>query len=139
MTDDSHLPLVLITGITGYIGSHVLDFFLKDGGFRVRGTVRSKTNAKKIDPLKEYFGELWDKVELVEADITKEETIIAATEGCTYIVHPASPVPSEGRNLKEKEIIEPAISGALAVMKGAKKHGCKRVVLTSSIASIFLP
>ena len=35
-------PLVLITGISGYIGSHVCKAFLEDGTYRVRGTVRDK-------------------------------------------------------------------------------------------------
>jgi nucleoside-diphosphate-sugar epimerase len=44
-------PVVLITGVSGYLGSHVALVFLKDGGFTVRGTVRDCSNAKKIEPL----------------------------------------------------------------------------------------
>ena len=88
-------PLVLITGITGYVGSQTLNTFIKDGSFRLRGTVRSLTNAKKIDPLKEFFGEQWSQVELVEADLLNEESIASACEGCTYVVHTASPVAME--------------------------------------------
>ena len=53
-------PIVTITGITGYIGSQVGLTVLQDGGYRVRGTLRSKGNASKIDPLRESYGELWD-------------------------------------------------------------------------------
>ena len=49
--------IVVITGISGFVGSQVCLSFLKDGTYKVRGTVRSKTNAKKIDPLKTAFGE----------------------------------------------------------------------------------
>ena len=38
---ESSIPKVLITGITGYLGSNVCDYFLKDGRFKVRGTVRN--------------------------------------------------------------------------------------------------
>jgi uncharacterized protein YbjT (DUF2867 family) len=56
---------VLITGITGYIASQVTNYFLKDGGFEVRGTVRDPTNADKLAPLKKAFGdEDFNKVEL---------------------------------------------------------------------------
>ena len=41
-------PVVTITGISGFVGSHICYAFLKDGGFRVRGTVRDKFNEKKI-------------------------------------------------------------------------------------------
>ena len=48
--------LVVITGVSGYIGSLVCQKFLEHGSFKVRGTVRSLNNPKKIDPLKEAFG-----------------------------------------------------------------------------------
>lgn len=39
---EGHLkPIVVVTGITGYLGIYVCLDFLKDGGFKVRGTVRS--------------------------------------------------------------------------------------------------
>ena len=41
-------PLVTITGVTGFLGAHTAAYFLKDGGFRVRGTVRSLSNSTKI-------------------------------------------------------------------------------------------
>ena len=111
-------PLVLITGVTGYIGSQVLHSFLENGSFKIRGTVRSLQNAKKIDPLKEFFGEKWSSVELVEADLTKEKSMVNAIEGCTYVIHTASPVPLE--NFKDENVvIGPAVNGTLAVMKGA--------------------
>jgi uncharacterized protein YbjT (DUF2867 family) len=63
-------PLVVITGITGYIGSQTCLAFLKHGGFRVRGTVRSTKNPAKMDPLRKAFGEeLFSKLELAEADL----------------------------------------------------------------------
>jgi nucleoside-diphosphate-sugar epimerase len=54
---ESSRPVVVITGVSGYLGSHVCMSFLKDGGFTVRGTVRDTKNAKKIEPLKKAFGE----------------------------------------------------------------------------------
>jgi len=66
---ESDKPLVTITGISGYVGSQVCKAFLESGQFRVRGTVRSKTNPKKIEPLQNAFGALFDQLELVEADL----------------------------------------------------------------------
>ena len=57
MTDEK--PLVVITGVTGYLGSQTCLAFLKDGSYRVRGTVRSTTNEAKLKPLKDGFGEEW--------------------------------------------------------------------------------
>jgi nucleoside-diphosphate-sugar epimerase len=46
-----------------------------------------------LEPLKKAFGELYDQLELVEADLDKEQTIIDACEGCVYVIHTASPFP----------------------------------------------
>jgi nucleoside-diphosphate-sugar epimerase len=130
-------PLVLITGITGYLGSWVTRTFLEDGRYRVRGTVRDKTNEKKIQPLRDGFGEeLFNSIELVEADLLKPETIENACEGCQIIVHTASPFPNK-KPKNEDELITPAREGTLAALRGAQKHGAKRVVVTSSMAAIF--
>ena len=37
------------------------------------------------------------------------------------------------------ELITPAVNGTLAAMKGCKKHGVKRIVITSSVAAIYKP
>ena len=57
-------------------------------------------------------------------------------EGSTYIVHTASPFPIE-KPKDEMVLIEPAVEGTLAVMKAARLNKVKRVVITSSVASIF--
>jgi nucleoside-diphosphate-sugar epimerase len=100
--------------------------------------VRDKNRADKIDPLKKAFGEKFDQLELVEADLCKEETIINACEGCQYVVHTASPFPLD-KPKNEMELITPAVEGTLAAMKGCKKYGVKRIVITSSIVSLFKP
>ena len=53
-------PLALITGVTGFVGSQVAHTFLSNGGFKVRGTVRSTKNPAKMEPLKKSLGELYD-------------------------------------------------------------------------------
>ena len=68
-------PIVTITGISGYVGSQVCLYFLKCGQFKIRGTVRSKTNTAKIQPLKDAFGDLFDEIELVEADLLNENSL----------------------------------------------------------------
>ena len=75
MVEAQQKPLVTITGITGYLGAHVCLLFLKDGSYRVRGTVRSKSNATKIDPIKKAYGELFDQLELVEADLLNDASM----------------------------------------------------------------
>ena len=89
--DEANKPIVTITGVTGYLGAHVCLLFLKDGRYRVRGTVRNTKNATKIDPIKKSFGELFNKLELVEADLLDDASMSNAIKGSRYVVHTASP------------------------------------------------
>jgi len=128
-------PLVTITGISGYLGSQVCMKFLDSRRFRVRGTVRSKDNAAKIDPLKKAFGDDFDKIELVEADLLKPESMTAACEGTDYLVHVASPFPLAPPE-HEDDLIKPAVEGTTCAMNAAIAAGAKKVVVTSSVVSI---
>jgi dihydroflavonol-4-reductase len=133
---ESSRKKVVITGITGFLGSHVCDYFLKDGTYDVRGTVRDKTNEKKLAPIRKAFGENFNKLELVEADLLKPETLDAAIAGCDYVVHTASPFPIE-KPKDENILIKPAVEGTMAAVRAAHKHKVKRVVITSSVAAIM--
>jgi nucleoside-diphosphate-sugar epimerase len=66
--------LVTLTGISGYIGMHV-GLALQREGFRVRGTVRDPTNAKKTQPIKDAFGDRFSEIELVKAELLDHESI----------------------------------------------------------------
>ncbi len=50
-------------------------------------------------------------------------------------MHTASPFEIDTPK-DEKELIKPAVDGTLAIMKAASINGVKRVVITSSVASI---
>ena len=135
--ESTNLPLVVITGITGYLGSQVCQLFLQDGGYRVRGTVRSKTNEEKLAPLKKAFGSNFSRIELVEADLLNEQSLADAIKGCDFVVHTASPFP-ESEPKDENMIIKPAVEGTLAVMRAAQYNKVKRVVITSSSVAIMV-
>lgn len=131
-------PVVLITGVSGYLGSQVALKFLKEDKFTVWGTVRSVQNPKKIEPLKQAFGDLFAQLTLKEADLENKESIMKACEGAEFIVHTASPFPIEGVK-DEMVLIKPAVDGTLAVMEACLQHKIKRVVITSSVAAVICP
>ena len=106
---------------------------MQDGGYRVRGTVRDKNNEAKVAPLREAFGEHFNRLELVEADLLNEESLIAAMAGATYVCHVASPFFMSD---DAEQLITPALKGTEYVMNACKQAGVKRCVITSSIASV---
>ena len=120
---------VLLTGVTGYIGQHCAVELLTQG-YEVVGTVRSRAKADatrtaiaKVAPV--------DKFSFVEADLLSDEGWDAAMQGCTFVMHVASPfVLAEPKN--ENELIVPAVEGTKRVIAAAQRASVKRMVLTSS-------
>ena len=137
MSVSAAAPLVLVTGISGFIASWVAHGALKLG-YRVRGTVRSLKNEDKVKHLRDLCPGSLYKVELVEADLMNEEGWAGAVDGCDYILHVASPfVIDEPKD--PNDLILPAINGTLNVLKAASnmKKLPKRVVVTSSSAAVM--
>jgi dihydroflavonol-4-reductase len=135
MSDANANTLVLVTGASGYIGGHVTREFLEHG-YRVRGTVRSLANPRKVDHLRELGAAHAGRLELVEADLERDAGWKDAMAGCTYVEHVASPFPSAAPK-DENELIRPAVEGTLRVLRAASEAGTvRRVVVTSSVAAV---
>lgn len=128
--------LILVTGASGYIATHIISQ-LSAKGYRVRGTVRSLKDEKKLAPLRNLSRNCRYPIELVEADLLNEASWLKAVNGCTYVLHTASPFPSEVPE-NEDVVIKPALNGTLFVLRACAQEGSmvKRVVLTSSIAAV---
>ena len=126
------LPTVCVTGGTGFLGSTICQFLLSEGTWDVRCTVRNKLNDKKMQPLKDGLGRLFDDLDVYNAEMEDPDAIDAAIEGCQYVIHCASPFPQANPTTADA-LIKPAVEGTLAVMRACQKWGVRRVVITSSI------
>jgi nucleoside-diphosphate-sugar epimerase len=126
---------VLVTGGSGFIGSHCI-VQLMAAGYQVRTTVRNlKREAEVRAVLKEGGAGAGERLTFFEADLEKDAGWAEAAAGCDYVLHVASPLPpSVPKN--ENELIVPAREGTLRVLRAARDAGVKRVVLTSSFAAI---
>ena len=125
---------VLVTGASGFIALHCINQLL-EAGHEVRGTVRSLSRKDELESALKKQGRDVSAFELSEADLSKEDGWDDAVKGCDYVLHVASPF-ILGVPKHEDELIKPAVSGVDFVVKAAIKHKVKRVVLTSSGASI---
>ena len=130
------MDLILVTGASGFLASHIVKQLLEQG-YRVKGSVRSLKDEKKLLPLKSLVANPKHELEFCEADLLNEESWVNAVKDCTYVVHVASPVPNYVPK-DESEVIKPAVNGTLFVLKACVQEGSKvkRVVLTSSVAAI---
>jgi len=127
---------VLVTGGTGFVASHIILALLKEG-YRVRTTVRSRKDEKKYSHLFSLASNAKELVEIVEADLHKKDSWLAATEGCDFVIHTASPFPP-ALPKNEDEVIKPAVEGTLNVLNACLANNVKKVVLTSSIAAVII-
>ncbi|XP_071498585.1 uncharacterized protein [Diadema antillarum] len=135
MAASGDVKMVLVTGSSGYIATHIVKQLL-EAGYKVRGTVRSLSNSKKVTPLKELCPNAAHKLELVEADLVKDEGWKEAVRGCSHVLHTASPLPVQTPK-HEDELLKPAVEGTTRVLQAcADVGGVKRVVVTSSCAAI---
>lgn len=127
---------VLITGVTGFIASHVLEATLTSPAhYHVRGTLR--TMSKKEELLSRLLPEDRERVELVEVADTASSDLSEAVRGVKYIFHVASPFQVVVEDA-EKDLLKPAIDGTLNLLKYANKEpSVEKVVITSSFAAII--
>jgi len=133
---DESVPLVLVTGATGYVATHTIQQLLISGKYRVRGTVRNLKNEEKVKSLQELVPDTKYPLELCEATLQDKECWVNAVKGCEYVLHIASPVPA-GVPKNPDEVIRPAVDGTVNVLSAcSESESVKRVVVTSSLASV---
>ena len=125
---------VTVTGATGFIALHCIAQLLT-AGYRVRGTIRSRTRADDVRRALEATPGL-DRLELCEASLTADTGWADAVAGSRFVLHTASPVPTRQPRY-EAELIAPAREGTLRVLRAATDAGVARVVVTSSVAAVL--
>ena len=129
------MSTVLVTGGSGFIGSHCI-LQLLSAGHQVRTTVRNLNREVDVRAMLKQGGiEPDGRLSFFAADLEKDSGWPEAISGCDYVLHVASPFPA-GIPRHEDDLIVPAREGTLRVLRASRDAGVKRVVLTSSFAAI---
>eukprot|EP00466_Bigelowiella_natans_P002222 jgi/Bigna1/56312/estExt_Genewise1Plus.C_930029 len=124
---------VCVTGASGFVASNIIRMLLEKG-YVVHGTVRNKSNKKKVGHLMSLPGAT-ERLKLFEADLLKEGSFKDAIAGCACVMHTASPF--FWKSATEESLVTPALKGTENVLGSVTASGTvKTVVLTSSTASI---
>jgi dihydroflavonol-4-reductase len=117
----------LVTGGTGFIGSHVVRRLLKEG-MAVRCLARPGSSRRNLEGL---------SVEISEGDLQDRPSLDRAAAGCDHLFHVAADYRIWARH--PEELIRSNVEGTRNMLEAAAQAGIKRVVFTSSVAAVGRP
>jgi dihydroflavonol-4-reductase len=117
----------LVTGGTGFVGANVVRALLRRGA-EVRALVRPRSDTRNLDRL---------DVELVAGDLRDRGSLEAALEGCDTVYHVAAMYALWTSDTRQ--IYDSNVTGTVNLLEAAGTGGVRRIVYTSSVATIGLP
>ena len=116
--------LVFVTGATGFLGSHVARV-LAEQGAQLRLLVRPSSDLRNIADL---------NAERVVGDLREPASFEKALDGCDAVFHVAADYRLWVRD--PDQMYRSNVEGTRGLLAAAKKHGVRRVVYTSSVATM---
>lgn len=116
--------LAFVTGATGFVGSHVARA-LAEKGAGLRLLVRANSNKKNLDDL---------NADLVTGDLRDPASLEKAISGCDGVFHVAADYRLWVRD--PEEMYRANVEGTRAILEAARKNNVRRVVYTSSVATM---
>lgn len=114
----------IVTGATGFIGSHIARKLVEKGE-RVKVLLRKTSDTRNIDSL---------DVEKVYGDVGDPDSLRAAFAGCDTLYHSAGYV--SFRKSDYQKMLDVNVTGSANVFSAAKDSGVEKVLFTSSVAAI---
>src|SRR5258708_754685 len=116
--------LAFVTGATGFLGSHVARV-LAEQGAELRLLVRPTSDLRNIDDL---------KGDRVVGDLRDAGSISKVLSGCDVVFHVAAEYRLWVRD--PGEMYRSNVEGTRSLLEAARKQGVRRVVYTSSVATM---
>ncbi|MBK7949856.1 MAG: NAD-dependent epimerase/dehydratase family protein [Deltaproteobacteria bacterium] len=124
---------VMVTGGTGFAGSHTVRAFLA-AGHSVRLLVRDPAKVRRVF---EPHGIGIPEQDVVVGDIVDETSVAHAMAGCDAVFHGAALV--EMKRKMAAKVLATNRRGVELVVGGAVKRGLPRIVYVSSMSVFFEP
>jgi dihydroflavonol-4-reductase len=116
--------LAFVTGATGFVGSHVARALAQQGA-ELRLLVRSSSNQKNLEGL---------NADLVTGDLRHPDSLEKAIAQCDVVFHVAADYRLWVRD--PTEMYRANVEGTRAILDAARKNDVRRVVYTSSVATM---
>ncbi len=124
-TNDQVLSMkVFVTGATGFLGSHVARV-LQEQGAQLRLLVRQNSDGRNLEGL---------NAEQVVGDLRQPQSLEMAMSGCDTVFHVAADYRLWVRD--PQQMYAANVDGTRAILNAARKNNVRRVVYTSSVATM---
>ena len=129
--------MILVTGGTGLVGSHLL-YKLVSNNENVRAIYRREKTLKRVEHVFSYFSDepetLFKRIDWVEADLNDIPKLQHAFIGITHVYHCAALVSFEPDKYKLLRKIN--IKGTANIVNLCLSNSVKKLCYVSSIAAI---
>lgn len=129
--------MILVTGGTGLVGSHLL-FNLLNRGYKVKVLLRPTSNKDNIYRTFSYytqdFTELLKNITWVEGDLLDLQSLEAALEGVARVYHTAAYVSFKKKD--KKVVLETNIRGTANLVNLCLEKGIEKLCHVSSIGAL---
>ena len=111
---------ILVTGSSGFLGSHLVDHLVKEGHNVILFDSQSSNYIKK------------NKFEIV-GSILDFKSLKKAMKGCDYVYHFADQTDIDLSTKQIQDTLDINITGTLNVLNLAKQYKIKKVIFASSV------
>lgn len=130
--------MILVTGATGLVGSHLLVQLLQENE-EVKALFRSEKQIEKVKNVFAFYNQtpLFDKIQWVKGDITDIPSLEIAFENVTHVYHCAALISFDPND--EDELRKINIEGTANVVNCCIDFGVKKLCHVSSIAALGNP
>lgn len=118
---------VLVTGGSGFIGSHLVDRLMNEGAYvRVLDDMSNGSESNITSWLEN------NRFEILRGDVRKEDTVKSALEDIEVVYHEAAKV-SIPLSVREPHLVlDVNVMGTAVVLDACRKQGVEKVVVASS-------
>jgi nucleoside-diphosphate-sugar epimerase len=130
--------MILVTGATGLVGSHLLVQLLQENE-EVKALFRSEKQIEKVKNVFSYHNQsqLFDKINWAKGDITDIPSLEISFENITHVYHCAALISFDPND--EEELRKTNIEGTANVVNCCIDFGIKKLCHVSSIAALGNP
>jgi dTDP-glucose 4,6-dehydratase len=121
---------ILITGAEGFIGSHVVELFVKKG-YNVKAFILYNS-FNNYGWLSDIDNKIKSKIEFYFGDIRNYDSVFSSMNNCSSVIHLAALIGIPYSYNTPSSYLDTNVLGTLNILQAAQNRKLKKIVLTST-------